>query len=299
MSNLIPLRCTVCGGKITRETLTCRHCGTAFVLSEIKFAKLQSTRTATSPEFLDEYSVEVERTMNIVYAAEEMRGPLFLSDENGAEFEDGIYLGSNQELDDRVDRKILRYLKETRKARHDAMKAKLEEFRPEYQKLKNTFESNQIDEDTYDDLSKELAVNMSSAAGQIGRMLDCAEAMRGVGRFIERTVNRRSEDYQSLQIPESIKKASQKGFNDIREMKRIVFCLVDGKTYADSFVYRIAGLIDCVAKSSMFSTKPSNRYFSAEVDFKSKKLCSFNWEQSASLNVQEYRTRPLALPKFS
>lgn len=298
MSNLIPLRCTVCGGKITRETLTCRHCGTAFVLSEIEFAKLPSNRTVTSTKFLDEFSVEIEQTKFIEAAAKEMMGPELL-DEPGAEFEDGIYLGSNQELDDRVDRKILRYLKETRKARDNAMKAKLEEFRPEYQKLKNSLESNQIDEDTYDDLRKELAVKMSRAAHQIGGMLDCAEAMRGVGRFIEATVNRWSEDHQSLEIPESIKKASQKGFKDIREIKRIVFYLVDGKTYADSFVYRIAGLIDCVAKSGMFSTKPSKRYFSAEVDFKSKKLCSFNWEQSALLNVQEYRTRPLALPKFS
>jgi hypothetical protein len=217
------------------------------------------------------------------------------------EYEDMCYGWHHGELDDRVDRKITRYLNETRKRKIDAINAKIERFLLERRKLEHAFKSNQMNEDIYDNSRKELENNFQAVTDQVMTMLDCGEALMEIAKFIEATVHwgwGKGGGYH-IQIPESVKKASQKSFNDIREIKRIVFYLVDGKACGDSFVYKIAGFIDCVAKSGIFSTKLSNKYFSAEVDPKSRKMFSFNWEQSDSLNVQEYQARPLALPKFS
>lgn len=285
---LIPLKCPVCGGTVNYETLICEYCGTHFVLSDSQFARLPRY-TLTSSKKYDEFEAGIHREIILDHACEEtLRNYEGISKENEAvliEIE-GNYIW----LDDQVDRKIIRYLKESLKRKHQAEWAKFNEFVREHRKLKRAFQSGQIDEDAYYNSREKL----KSSYPILTRKLDCGEALIKIKEFIEGIAHwgpRYKEEYK-------LTKESQKGFKNIKEVKRIIFYLVDGKVYEDSFVYKIAGFVDCITKSGIFSTKPSRKYFSAEVDCENGKICSFIWEQRESLNTQEYLKRPLALPRF-
>ena len=144
---LIPLKCPVCGGTVNYETLICEYCGTHFVLSDSQFARLPRY-TLTSSKKYDEFEAGIHREIILDHACEEtLRNYEGISKENEAvliEIE-GNYIW----LDDQVDRKIIRYLKESLKRKHQAEWAKFNEFVREHRKLKRAFQSGQIDEDAY------------------------------------------------------------------------------------------------------------------------------------------------------
>jgi hypothetical protein len=185
------------------------------------------------------------------------------------------------ELDDRVDRKILKYINETKRSKYDAMIEKVREYIAERNKLQHQLKAGQIDEDTYDDLHAESWKKFEITKDQISKMLDCRQAMMTVRDFIVESVESKSNV-----------------FRDIKSIGRIVFSSVNGRMSANTFIYKITGYADCYLKSGIFSTKPGRRYFSAEVDYRTGGVIQFSWEPYQSLNVQEYRALPLPLPKF-
>lgn len=273
MTKLVPLKCSVCGANLSRDTLICEYCGTHYVLSEESVAIRPKTTYVLEPKTTyvsepESYEEITEEDMQI--AGELFRLTIFTS----------INSSFKYYIDDRVDRKILRYLKETAERKYDAAKSKLEEYESERVKLKRLLNSGKIDEDAYDDQCKELWKKYEMARDQILNMLDCRQALEKVYDFIFKSVKEKSGVARN-----------------IKSIDRLIFSSVDGKISESSFIYKITGILDC-SVGGLFSTQPAKKHFSAEVDYKTGEIVSFTWEPQDSLNVQEYRARPLPLPKF-
>jgi hypothetical protein len=273
MPKLVPLKCSICGANLSRETLICEYCGTNFVLSEESAAIQQKPKFVLEPETREGITQEV---------MDEVDEDMYLSAMRWQRESEGFgSLGYN--IDDRVSRKILRYLKETTERKIGAIEQKFEEYKLERARLKRLFDSGRIDEDAYEDQRKELWEKYMAARQQLEKILDCGEALKVVFDFILKCGKEKLEVFRDIK---SI------------DIDQLVFKSVDGKASGDSFVYRITGSLDCLVKSGMFSTKQTKKYFSAEVDYKTGKIVSFKWESDDPLNVEEYRGRPLPLPKF-
>lgn len=286
-TKLIPLRCSVCGGHLNHETLICEYCGTHFVLSDSQFAHLTRYTKSSSEEY-DEFEMDVYDEIDLKQAGEESLRNYEIWKEDGAVLIN-IERGYIQ-LDDRVDRKIVRYIKESLERKHQAEWTKFEEFVREHRKLKYAFQSGQIDEDTYYNSREKLKSNYPILTGRV----DCGQALVIIKEFIEDTAHWGPEHEAEFMLTKECRDV----FKKIKEIKKIVFCLVDGKAYESSFVYKIAGFVDCIAKSGIFSTELTRKYFSAEVNCENGKICSFSWEKQKPLNAEEYLKRPLALPRF-
>jgi len=266
MVKLVPLKCTVCGANLPRDTLICEHCGTHFVLSEDKASVAVQAREEN----------EIERAIE-QFKEEYVEGETF--EKPGIPRDYGPY---DFRLDDRVDRKILKYLNETKKSKYAAIMEKYKEYQEEKHKLRRLLKSNQMDEDSYADRANESWRKYEIAKEQINRMVDCGEGLKIVESFIMNGVKNKTDN-----------------FKDIKSIKEILFNSVDGSVLGNTFIYKITGYADCYLKSGMFSKKYGRKYFSAEVDYRTGEVTQYDWEPNESLNVQEYRARPLPLPKFT
>lgn len=197
--------------------------------------------------------------------------------------------GASAILDDRVDRKIARYCGEAAKRQTEALKRKLMDCVAEIDRLKRFLDSKQIDEDDYDNQRKAAWSKYETAKHLLQEVLNPGWAMVEVYEFMLKSAENRSGVFCDIILVDT--RTNQTVF-------KVVFSSVDGKTSGNSFAYKITGTVDCLVKSGMFSKRPSRKYFSAEIDYKTRDIFSFRWEPDEQLNVQEYRARPLALPNF-
>lgn len=266
MTKLVPLKCTVCGANLPQDTLICKYCGTHFVLS--------AERVAVAVK-----AAEKDETERAIEEAKEtyIEGETFIQPKIPPSYSPNDFM-----LDDRVDRKILKYLNETRKSKYDAVMEKYKECKKEIYELRRLLKSNQIDEDSCEDRCKELWRKYEIAKEQIDKMLDCGEALKTFLNFIIKGIEDKTNN-----------------FHGIKSIGNMVFDSVDGRVSESSFAYKITGCVECHMKLGILTTKLVKRYFSSEVDYKTGEVIQFSWQHEELLNVQEYRARPLALPKFT
>lgn len=146
-------------------------------------------------------------------------------------------------LDDRVDRKIIKYLNETSEIKYSTIMEKYREYKEERFKLRQLVKSNQLDKDSFDDQNREWR-KYETVKQQIERMLDCGEGLKRIESFILEGIKNKTNN-----------------FNNIKTIEKIVFNSVDGRVFGNAFIYKITGYVDCYLKSGMFSKNMEKSIF--------------------------------------
>lgn len=266
MSKLVPLKCTICGGILTRETLVCKHCGTGFVLSSSEFANFvhrTESHSETHGRFVTREELWHEPNQSLI---ESMTG-------NDIQFQ----------LDDRVDRKFIRYLKSVAMKKAEVTYSRFMEYQASQTKMEQTFASHEIDEDSYDNKRKDLETAFNVWECRVREMLDGGRmTLDKISNYVHQGVENKS-----------------KGFGGITTSEGVRFHSIDAKPVGDSFVYMIGGCLKCKVRSGVFSSKETSKCFLAEIDYKTDEITSFKWEPCEAIDVQEYLARPLAVPSFA